>query len=79
MRFDHTDLDRLITEWCADYRDGYAARWIPVARQVEYQSHVVVAAFELAGRHACVNSPPMGSRSGEPGWAPKPAVPMHRE
>ncbi|MEW2402963.1 M14 family zinc carboxypeptidase [Streptomyces sp. NPDC046862] len=68
------DLDRLIDEWCADYRDGYGARWIPVARQVEYQSRVVVAAFELAGRHAGV-----GSRSGEPGWGSQPAVPMHRE
>ena len=46
------ELDRLIDEWCADYRDGCGARWIPVARQVEYQSRVVLAAFELAGRHA---------------------------
>lgn len=68
------DLDRLIDEWCADYRDGYGARWIPVARQVEYQSRVVVAAFELARRHAHV-----GSHSGEPGWGSQPAVPMHRE
>src|SRR5262249_38481317 len=27
------DLDGLIDAWCADYRDGYGARWIPVARQ----------------------------------------------
>ncbi|WP_220140563.1 M14 family zinc carboxypeptidase [Streptomyces sp. KM273126] len=68
------DLDRLIDEWCADYRDGFGARWIPVARQVEYQSRVVVAAFELAGRHARVDS-----HSGERGWGSQPAVPMHRE
>ncbi|MDX2599832.1 M14 family zinc carboxypeptidase [Streptomyces caniscabiei] len=42
------ELDRLIDEWCADYRDGYRARWIPVARQAEYQARVVLAAFELA-------------------------------
>ncbi|WP_413471499.1 M14 family zinc carboxypeptidase [Streptomyces sp. MB09-02B] len=41
-------LDRLIDAWCADYRDGYGARWIPVARQAEYQARVVLAAFELA-------------------------------
>ncbi|WP_254409707.1 M14 family zinc carboxypeptidase [Streptomyces sp. AC495_CC817] len=42
------ELDRLIDEWCADYRDGHGARWIPVARQAEYQARVVLAAFELA-------------------------------
>ncbi|GGZ91880.1 M14 family zinc carboxypeptidase [Streptomyces bluensis] len=68
------DLDRLIDAWCADYRDGFGARWIPVTRQVEYQSRVVVAAFELAGRHARVDS-----HSGERGWGSHPAVPMHRE
>ncbi|WP_307680252.1 M14 family zinc carboxypeptidase [Streptomyces sp. V4I2] len=68
------ELDRLVDEWCADYRDGCGARWIPVARQVEYQSRVVLAAFELAGRHA-----PARSRSGESGWGSEPAVPMHRE
>ncbi|WP_405670504.1 M14 family zinc carboxypeptidase [Streptomyces sp. NBC_01530] len=68
------DLDRLIEEWCADYRDGIGARWIPVARQVEYQSRVVLAAFELAGRHA-----PAFSRSGEPDWGSQAAVPMHQE
>ncbi|ELP63703.1 zinc carboxypeptidase [Streptomyces turgidiscabies Car8] len=67
-------LDRVIDEWCADYRDGCGARWIPVARQVEYQSRVVLAAFELAGRRARV-----GSRSGESGWGAGAAVPMHRE
>ncbi|MFF3379241.1 M14 family zinc carboxypeptidase [Streptomyces sp. NPDC002680] len=67
-------LDRLIDEWCADYRDGCGARWIPVARQVEYQSRVVLAAFELAGRHARV-----GSRSSDSGWGAGSAVPMHRE
>jgi hypothetical protein len=67
-------LDPLIEEWCEDYRDGCGARWIPVARQVEYQARVVLAAFELAGRHtrAC-------SRSGESGWNAGAAVPMHRE
>ncbi|MFD0312049.1 M14 family zinc carboxypeptidase [Streptomyces sp. NPDC127119] len=44
------DLDRLIDHWCADYHDGHGARWIPVARQSEYQARVVLAAFELA-RH----------------------------
>ncbi|GAA3785973.1 M14 family zinc carboxypeptidase [Streptomyces phyllanthi] len=68
------ELDRLIDDWCADYRDGHGARWIPVARQVEYQSRVVVAAFELAGRHARVNV-----HSAESGWGSEPAVPMHRE
>ncbi|MFJ6081312.1 M14 family zinc carboxypeptidase [Streptomyces sp. NPDC092369] len=68
------DLDRLIDEWCADYRDGCGARWIPVSRQVEYQSRVVLAAFELAGRQASARS-----RSGEPGWGSEAAVPMHRE
>ncbi|MFJ9249811.1 M14 family zinc carboxypeptidase [Streptomyces sp. NPDC101776] len=68
------ELDRLIDEWCADYRDGCGARWISVARQVEYQSRVVLSAFELARRHA-----PVRSRSGEPGWGAETVVPMHRE
>ena len=68
------ELDRLIDLWCADYRDGCGARWIPVARQVEYQSRVVLAAFDLAARHAGACS-----RSGEPGWGSEAAVPMHRE
>ncbi|WP_399030407.1 M14 family zinc carboxypeptidase [Streptomyces sp. 15-116A] len=68
------ELDRLIDARCADYRDACAARWIPVARQAEYQARVVLAAFELALRH------PRGrSRSGEPGWGSESAVPMHRE
>ncbi|MEV0225195.1 M14 family zinc carboxypeptidase [Streptomyces sp. NPDC050704] len=46
------DLDRLIDEWCADYHEGHEARWIPVARQVEYQARVVLAAFELVLRQA---------------------------
>nr|WP_229865297.1 M14 family zinc carboxypeptidase [Streptomyces naganishii] len=45
------ELDRLIEERCADYRDGLRARWIPVARQAEYQTRVVLAACELAARH----------------------------
>jgi hypothetical protein len=68
------DLDRLIEEWCADYREGCGARWIPVARQVEYQSRVVLAAFALAGRYASACS-----RSGESGWGSEAAVSMHRE
>ncbi|KPH99274.1 peptidase M14 carboxypeptidase A [Actinobacteria bacterium OK074] len=68
------ELDRRIDAWCADYRDGYGARWIPVARQVEYQASVVLSAFELAGRHTRVRS-----RSGEPEWGSQAAVPMHRE
>ncbi|MFL5999096.1 MAG: M14 family zinc carboxypeptidase [Streptomyces sp.] len=68
------ELDRLIDIWCADYRDGCGARWIPVPRQIEYQSRVVLAAFELAARRA-----PACSRSGEPGWGSEAAVPMHRE
>ncbi|GGU47484.1 M14 family zinc carboxypeptidase [Streptomyces daghestanicus] len=67
------ELERLLDQWCADYRDGCAARWIPVARQAEYQCRVVLAAFELAGRR------PDASRSGEPDWGPGAAVPMHRE
>lgn len=67
-------LDRVIDDWCADYRDGYGAHWIPVARQAEYQSQVVLAAFDLALR-----LPRRGSRSGEPVWGSGPAVPMHLE
>ncbi|MEU9290596.1 M14 family zinc carboxypeptidase [Streptomyces sp. NPDC048275] len=68
------ELDRLIDEWCADYHDGCGARWIPVARQVEYQARVVIAACELAGRGA-----PVRSHSGEKGWGSQAALPMHRE
>ncbi|MEU6551172.1 M14 family zinc carboxypeptidase [Streptomyces sp. NPDC046915] len=68
------DLDRLLDTWCADYRDCYGARWIPVARQAEYQTRVVLSAFELAQRYARACS-----RSGEPGWGTQAAVPMHRE
>jgi hypothetical protein len=60
--------------WCAEYRDGFGARWIPVGRQAEFQAHVVLAVFELAYGHARV-----GSLSGEPGWGTRAAVPMHRE
>jgi hypothetical protein len=68
------ELDGLIDTWCADYRDGYGARWIPVARQAEYQARVVLAAFELAGGCGGVHS-----HSGESGWGSGAAVPMHRE
>ncbi|KUO12748.1 M14 family zinc carboxypeptidase [Streptomyces sp. DSM 15324] len=67
------ELDALIDRWCAAFRDDCQARWIPVARQVEYQARVVLAAFELAGR------PPRPTRSGEPDWGTQAAVPMHRE
>lgn len=82
------ELDRLIDKWCADYRDGYGARWIPVAHQAEYQARVVLAAFELAaGRPHQPGPAPQGpcpdahadSRSGGPDWSSEPAVPMHRE
>ncbi|MEZ7003401.1 M14 family zinc carboxypeptidase [Streptomyces sp. AD55] len=46
------ELDRLLDAWCADYHESFGARWIPVARQAEYQTRVVLAAFELAARHA---------------------------
>ncbi|RZB15491.1 dehydrogenase [Streptomyces sp. F001] len=68
------ELDPLVDAWCADYRDDCGARWIPMQRQVEYQSQVVLDAFELALRHASATS-----RSGDPGWGPEPVVPMHRE
>ncbi|MBZ6226561.1 M14 family zinc carboxypeptidase [Streptomyces olivaceus] len=68
------ELDRLVDEGCADYRDGCGARWIPVARQVEYQTRVVLAAFELAGRRPAEDSHPV-----EAGRVPGAAVPMHRE
>ncbi|MEU6281891.1 M14 family zinc carboxypeptidase [Streptomyces sp. NPDC047028] len=68
------DLDRLIDLWCAEFRDDCGARWIPVARQAEYQARVVLHAFELAHGRA-----PVGSRSGEPGWGTRAAVPMHGE
>lgn len=70
------ELDALIDGWCADYHDGFGARWIPVARQVEYQTRVVLAAFELASRPAPAPAP---ARSGEPDWGTGAAVPMHRE
>ncbi|MEV6759415.1 M14 family zinc carboxypeptidase [Streptomyces sp. NPDC051105] len=68
------DLDRLIDTWCADYHQAFGARWIPVARQAEYQTRVVLSAFELAQRHARVRA-----RSGESGWGADAVVPMHRE
>lgn len=68
------ELDALIDAWCADYHDGFGARWIPVARQVEYQTRVVLAAFDLAARPA-----PAPARSGEPDWGTGATVPMHRE
>jgi hypothetical protein len=53
-------LDALIDGWCADYRDRYGARWIPVARQVEYQARVVLAAARLASRRG-VGEPERGA------------------
>ncbi|QCD58924.1 M14 family zinc carboxypeptidase [Streptomyces hawaiiensis] len=64
------ELDRLIDAWCADYRDGCRTRWIPVARQAEYQARVVLAAFELAGRH--VRPPARSSDPGRGSGAPVP-------
>ncbi|MFI2432798.1 M14 family zinc carboxypeptidase [Streptomyces sp. NPDC018693] len=68
------ELDRLIDTRCADFHDAWRARWIPVARQAEYQARVVLAAFELARRRT-----PLGPRSGERDWGARPVVPMHRE
>jgi hypothetical protein len=68
------ELERLIDQRCADYRDGCGARWIPVGVQTEFQARVVLDAFELASAHgtrAC-------SRSGEEGWGPQAVVPMPR-
>ncbi|WP_413759394.1 M14 family zinc carboxypeptidase [Streptomyces sp. MMBL 11-3] len=56
-----TELDRLIDGWCAEYHDGLGARFVPVARQAEYQARVVLAAFDLA-RH----------RDPAPGPGPRP-------
>ncbi|MDX3244244.1 M14 family zinc carboxypeptidase [Streptomyces sp. ME18-1-4] len=70
------ELDRLIDAWCAGYQEDCGARWIPVARQAEYQARVVSAAFEPAGRRAAEPAP---GRSGESDWGSGPAVPMHRE
>jgi hypothetical protein len=70
------ELDRLIDAWCAGYQEDCGARWIPVARQAEYQARVVLAAFEPAGRRAAEPAP---GRSGESDWGSRPAVPMHRE
>ncbi|MEV4233088.1 dehydrogenase, partial [Streptomyces bobili] len=41
---------------------------------VEYQTRVVLAAFELAARPAAAPA-----RSGEPDWGTGATVPMHRE
>ncbi|CAM5325746.1 hypothetical protein SHIRM173S_04981 [Streptomyces hirsutus] len=68
------ELDRLIDARCADYRDIRETHRIPVARQVEYRTRVVVAVFEPAVRH-----PGTSSRSGEPGWGSGTVVPMHPE
>ncbi|MGW2618371.1 M14 family zinc carboxypeptidase [Streptomyces sp. NPDC001500] len=70
------ELDALIDAGCAAYRDECGARWIPVARQAEYQARVVLAAFELAARGPAGPAP---ARSGESGWGTRPAVPMHGE
>ncbi|MFG3246444.1 M14 family zinc carboxypeptidase [Streptomyces sp. NPDC048187] len=69
-----TEVDRIVDEGCADYRDGCAAHWIPVGRQVEYQTRVVLAAFELAGRRETA-----GSRPGDPDRGPEATVPVHRD
>ncbi len=68
------ELNRLTDARCADLRNALGARWIPVDRQAEYQARVIRAVGALAVRRT-----PGASRSGEPGWGPGPAVPMHRE
>ncbi|MFI2641000.1 M14 family zinc carboxypeptidase [Streptomyces sp. NPDC018610] len=68
------DLDRLVDQWCADYRENLQARWIPVARQAEFQTRVVLAACELAARR-----PSARSRSGEPDWGAPAIVPIPGE
>lgn len=70
------ELDAFIDAGCAAYRDECGARWIPVARQAEYQARVVLAAFELAARTSAAPPP---ARSGESDWGARPAVPMHGE
>lgn len=66
------DLDRLIDVWCADYHEGHEARFIPVARQAEYQARVVLAAFDLARHRGAARAP--GARPpvtpAERAWAP---------
>lgn len=69
-------LDALIDAGRAAYRDGCGARRTPVARQAEYRTRVVRAAFERAARTAAGPAP---ARSGESDWGARPAVPMHRE
>jgi hypothetical protein len=68
------ELDRLIDQRCADYRDGSGTRWVPVGVQTEFQTRVVLDAFELSfaqgARTWC--------RSGEEGWGPQAVVPMPR-
>ncbi len=68
------ELNRLTDARCADLRNALGARWIPGDRQAEYQARVIRAVCALAVRRT-----PGASRSGEPGWGPGPAVPMHRE
>ncbi|MGW1540801.1 M14 family zinc carboxypeptidase [Streptomyces sp. NPDC002309] len=68
------ELDALLDRWCAEYRDGCGARWIPVARQAEYQARVILAAFDLARRHA-----PRDLPAGASDWGCEPVVPMHRD
>ncbi|WP_424858202.1 M14 family zinc carboxypeptidase [Streptomyces sp. SAI-170] len=69
------ELDRLIDQRCADYRDGCGTRWIPVGIQTEFQTRVVLDAFELA----TAQGTRAWSRSGDQGWGPPEVVPMHRE
>ncbi|MFJ5261914.1 M14 family zinc carboxypeptidase [Streptomyces sp. NPDC088387] len=68
------ELERLVEMWVAEFHDGCGARWIPVERQVAYQSQVVLDAFALALPGAAGPS-----RSGESGWGSATAVPMQRE
>ncbi|MFF5444097.1 M14 family zinc carboxypeptidase [Streptomyces sp. NPDC012888] len=38
-------LDRLVSGWCEEFADGFGARWVPVATQVEHQTRTVLAAY----------------------------------
>lgn len=62
------ELDRLIDAWCAEFHTRCGARWIPVSRQVEYQTRVVQTVFGLARRHARVPA-----RTEDPMARPHPA------
>ncbi|GGQ52003.1 hypothetical protein [Streptomyces flaveolus] len=41
-------LEGLFTTWCADFEQALRLRWVPVGRQVEHQTHTVLAAASSA-------------------------------